>query len=657
MEYFEYALEEKGITISSLAGMATIPLPDFGSFVVKTDKGMFGESDGVFSVKTEGADVTAIYTFFAGLEVIIRWKVYPDGFTGRTDTVKNTGAASVAIYGYYARTGFAGSYRCYTQANFWTKENQGYWAGLTHGVREIGNHGGRSCLGSTPYMALQNNETGGLLAVHLFPGGDWSIRTEVWDETFMALSAGPAQTELAYALVPGESVEFSRLVFQALPGGTIESGIAPLQRFLLNDPAFKTMKPVPVEFNTWFYDFDNLNEDELLKELDAAAALGCEVFTIDAGWYGCLEGRWWNQAGDWREKQDAAFRGKMASFAEKVRAKGLAFGIWIEPERFGREVPIVKEHPQWFLPDSDGAALYPDLENPEAAEYVFNMICEIINRYGAGWVKIDFNHILGRDPRGKAHYGYLGVCKSIMDRIRGKYPALLLECCASGGFRQEAEMQRHFDTGFVSDSVNPFDVLRICEGAALRSLTGTALRWACFYNGGALPWHGRTEKRQTVLVPKKAVWDDTENVDPDFCLKVCLEGQLSFSGQIAGLDGETKKKMKKAVDFFKTHRQFIQYGIREQLTPIEPVGNRNGWVAFYLHNAGCTEGLLFAFRLDSVEKTIRFRLPREAVKGSYRIQSYDTGETFTASPEELCGAGIALEIPEKNRGVIFCFQG
>jgi hypothetical protein len=198
-------------------------------------------------------------------------------------------------------------------------------------------------------------------------------------------------------------------------------------------------------------------------------------------------------------------------------------------------------------------------------------------------------------------------------------------------------------------------MLRICEGAALRVLTGTPLRWCCFYNGGFLPWHGHTEKLQALLTPKKAVWDEAEKVSADFCLKVSLQGQLSFSGQLAGLDNGTKRKIKKAVEFYKKHQKLIQCSIREQLTPIASIQDRSGWSAFYIHSSDCREGLFFAFRLDSSETAMRFRLPAAALGGHYRITDYDTGETFEGGAEELSGSGIVPEIPEKNSGIILYF--
>ena len=100
------------------------------------------------------------------------------------------------------------------------------------------------------------------------------------------------------------------------------------------------------------------------------------LFVVDAGWYGPEADDWWSQAGDWRERQSAAFGGHMQAFADEVALAGLGFGLWMEPERFGAGVPIRQEHPEWFLPFEATFALI-DLTRPDA--------CEYLKRESAGW--------------------------------------------------------------------------------------------------------------------------------------------------------------------------------------------------------------------------------------------------------------------------------
>jgi len=91
--------------------------------------------------------------------------------------------------------------------------------------------------------------------------------------------------------------------------------------------------------NTWFDAWDTLEVNRLRNQLVAAQAIGCEVFVVDAGWYGRSDKGWWANVGDWREQTARAFHGCMREFADEVRAAGLAFGIWMEPERLTELAP------------------------------------------------------------------------------------------------------------------------------------------------------------------------------------------------------------------------------------------------------------------------------------------------------------------------------
>ena len=133
----------------------------------------------------------------------------------------------------------------------------------------------------------------------------------------------------------------------------------------------------------------------LRQQLAAAKEIGCDIFVIDAGWFGPQGPGWWNQAGDWREKTDAAFYGAMHGFAEEVRAAGLGFGLWMEPERFAAGVPVRQAHPEWFLP-AQGDLARIDLENPEAYRYLRSEIGRLVETYRLAWMKIDFELRAGR---------------------------------------------------------------------------------------------------------------------------------------------------------------------------------------------------------------------------------------------------------------------
>ena len=335
---------------------------------------------------------------------------------------------------------------------------------LHAGSLQFGCVQGRTTQGGTPYLCLRKVGAGRGLAFHLLPCGNWSIaataRAVMDGYPFAVVDLGLADDELRLELPPGASVEGPEILIQSLPGGAPAAAAPRLHRWLLERRFAEQRPEIPLIYNTWFDQFEVLEVPRLRRQLQAAKEIGCEVFVVDAGWYGPQAGDWFSQAGDWREKTDGAFHGTMAAFADEVRAAGLGFGLWMEPERFGPNVPIRREHSEWFLP-RDAAFARINLTNAAAYAHLRAEISRLVETYRLAWMKIDFNFELGLDRSGGELSGYYRAWYRLLDEIRREHPQTIFEGCASGGMRLELASLSHFDAQFLSDTVNPLDVLRI----------------------------------------------------------------------------------------------------------------------------------------------------------------------------------------------------
>ena len=83
--------------------------------------------------------------------------------------------------------------------------------------------------------------------------------------------------------------------------------------------------------------------------------------------------------GDWIEDQEKFPEG-LQKLAEKVREKGVEFGIWFEPEMVSPESELYKKHPDWVIrskryrPIRSRNQLVLDLANPEVREYLIEAL-------------------------------------------------------------------------------------------------------------------------------------------------------------------------------------------------------------------------------------------------------------------------------------------
>src|SRR5262249_19608368 len=111
---------------------------------------------------------------------------------------------------------------------------------------------------------------------------------------------------------------------------------AALRAFVVNGIRHgRALSPL-VTYNTWFPYGVRIDEDTMVSEIDRAAALGAELFVLDAGW--------WSGAGEhgdydfdsglgtWTEDPDR-FPSTLASLADYAHGAGLKFGLWVEAAR------------------------------------------------------------------------------------------------------------------------------------------------------------------------------------------------------------------------------------------------------------------------------------------------------------------------------------
>lgn len=99
-------------------------------------------------------------------------------------------------------------------------------------------------------------------------------------------------------------------------------------------------KERPVLLNSWEGMYFAISEEKMLELADTAVEAGIELLVMDDGWF---RGRNSDTTslGDWIEDQEKFPEG-LQKLAEKVREKGVEFGIWFEPEMVSPESELYK---------------------------------------------------------------------------------------------------------------------------------------------------------------------------------------------------------------------------------------------------------------------------------------------------------------------------
>lgn len=585
----------------------------------------------------------------------------------RTDVVTRSGTTPARIYDFASRWSLpTARYSAYVQHSAWSNENLGTWyAPLTGGTLTLDSNGGRTTQTNTPYLFLRDDDSGLALAWHLVPNGNWFIRIrsavpplQDTPNRQVTLEIGLGDRRFRPVLNPGQSLALPEIIIQAVPGSDPESACVTLHRHLQSRflPAYP--RPIPTVYNSWFDVFDSLDVPRLRRQLYAARELGFEIFTIDAGWYGgAIDQPWHLLVGHWEEKQSAAFHGRMREFADEVRAAGLGFGLWMEPERFGSGAPIRAQHPEWFV-NAGGGNAHIDLTRPEAAAWVRSEICRLVETYRLAWMKIDYNFELGPDPHHAAQAGYFQAWHSLLAEIAARYPETIFEACASGAMRMDLAMARLHPFHFVSDTVNPVDQLRIFQGALLRLPPGRTGFWSVIRSiGNSIPDYGKplSQALPKIVVPCGGIWDPAETVDPDFSLRVACLGMFGMSGDLIDLPESVRDRVRLHLAFFKEWRRFIHTAEVTPLVPARPKSDRSGWLAFHYQQPGRSDSLLYVFRLHDVQADRAWRLPHLDSDHPYSVRPFDRPESEAVffSGQTLCQIGVPTHLPTPHSAQIY----
>lgn len=603
---------------------------------------------GTPTVETDATTYRYQRRYTGGVESETVFRQLRSGVWERRDTLRNVGTAELVLTEIAARFDLErGMYELYSQAGGWCTESQGGWEPIVHGSRVLHCEHGRTSQGSTPFAALRcaGNDHG--VAFHLLPCGNWRITVQAtrnagWQPPTLSLFLGPDEPDgLRVVLQPGEEYALPVLLLIGFAADQIEAAAPPLHAVMADTiPALPG--PPPLAYNTWFHAFAELDVPQMQRQVLAAAEVGCEVFIVDAGWYGSGEG--WACQGDWQEKTDRAFHGRMRDFADYVRASGLGFGLWMESEAIHPNTPLGKNPPAWLRRGPTGM-FWPDLTLAPARAWVRDEIARLLDTYQAVWLKIDFNQPIGPDPYRGGMQGYYATWYDLLDEFRARFPQTFFENCGSGAMRLDLESYRHYHGHFLSDTVHPVDSLRITQGTLLRVPPGGLYTWTVLCPAGPAPYypHPAETAPPRAVTSGDATWYRTETVDIGFALATAMPGMMGFSGNLADLAPEVRQDVARWAGLWKENRIWLRHSQAHLLTPVHPLLDDTGWAAF--EYADADHALVLAFRLHDLVSRFQSRLRSVDPNARYSVRWLDGREPETRSGQELLSEGLAFRVP------------
>jgi len=610
-------------------------------------------------------------------EILLKDKVYPfeikqyyKAYQG-TDIIStwieimNNGKKSVTLYR------FVSAYLPVQRGDNWLTHFHGHWGAenmleeekLTNGQKVISNKDGMvNTETDNPSFMLSidgkpQEEYGHILGGTLAWTGNYLLKMDITN-TKLNIIAGINEENSHYKLESKETFktpEFAMTYSTSGKGGVSRAFHRWARMYKLSHGNVER----DILLNSWEGVYFKVNQEGMDQMMKSFSALGGELFVMDDGWFGnkYSRDRGDSSLGDWtvnKKKLPLGIEGLIAS-AKKHKIK---FGLWIEPEMSNTKSELFEKHPEWILQCKNrplstgrgGTQIVLDLTNPEVQDFVFSVIDNLMTHYPEiAYMKWDANSCmldygspyLPKEKQSHLYIEYHRGLNNVLERIRAKYPQLILQACAGGGGRINYGILPYFDEFWTSDDTD--------------ALQRVYLQWgvSCFYPAIAMAAHVSADKNHQTgrYLPLKFRFD------------VAMSGRLGMEMQPEDMTEADKEFTQRAIQAYKGIRPIVQFGDLYRL--ISPYENKG--VASLMYVAPEKDRAVFyAYKMNHF---INMTIPNVKMNGLDPQKKYQLIDLTPLSKNKPCSLhnkiisgkilmekGIALQTLLKNEYSIIALE-
>ena len=528
------------------------------------------------------------------------------------------------------------------------REGNFVWKPLENGEFSIINKQGRSGWG-VPYFLVKNKLNGENFVCHMEWSCNWKFSFDVDQEpagsdsliTFSIEPFAPAPLKM---IAPGETIISPKVHLGHIVGDldmcvqetykhlrkTVLLPCTPEQRLLVGQGRVVTG-----------------DEEWFKKQIDIAAEMGMEYFEFDAGWYGMDSKNWWpGKLGDW----DVINWNKngFTPLREYIHAKGMLFGLWMEPEAVGHESEIYKIHPDWIVKrdgESIGNGTLLDLSKKEVSEWVEAEVIRVIREYKPDYFKIDFNRIgIGEEGQNvkngyveNSQWGHVETLYRIFDRLRTEFPDLILENCAAGGGRNDLGMVRRCHISCQSDfTVQPKNLIGL--------------------NGMTIAYPPEVLRHYYPMQRDFSLYGDM-----DFQFRVMMLSNPFFIEVFNDLDEKSEDLIFKSNRYIKLYKDFIRPIMPEckvyHHTPLLNMDSEYDWCVLEYVSSDSSRGFAALFHLGE-KGTNRFLFRAKGLNPEiiYRVSFDNEGYVVEKDGYFIMNEGISVSLEHALSSQLLIFE-
>ena len=381
----------------------------------------------------------------------------------------------------------------------------------------------------------------------------------------------------------------------------------------------------PVVLNSWEAFYFNI-DGKIMEDFAAGAAeVGMDMPVMDDGWFGDRRN---DRAGlgDWYP-HPSLFPDGLKAFVERTKAKGVKFGIWVEPEMVNPDSNLYRTHPEWALsapgriPLESRQQLVLDMGNPAVVDYLTESFKTCFADVPIDYFKWDMNrhlspvysNVLPPERQGEAAFRHICGVYELFRRLRAMFPNAMIENCSGGGGRYDIAMMKYSTQIWASDNTDPVSRTYIQYGSTFGYPTATMSCHVANHGG-------------SIEDPRKL----------NYGFRVAMNGPLGYELNILGASDTAKATMSAQIKEYRAYEHLILRGDFYRL--LDPFAC--GRYAYYFASDDSRELLVSYLQNfgDPKETVYKLKISRALPGVTYR----DTvsGKTYTG--EEL-KQGIAVK--------------
>lgn len=516
-------------------------------------------------------------------------------------------------------------------AGVWARERHVRRHKLDYGIQSIYSMRGCSSYQFNPFLALARENAdefqGQVYGFSLVYSGNFLAQTEVDNYDTARVLMGIHPNGFKWTLGKGESFQTPEMVMVYSEAGLngMSQAFHKLYRTRLARGTWRD-KVRPILINSWeafYFDFD---APKLLGLADAAADLGMELFVLDDGWFG-KRNDGTSSLGDWYPNEEK-LKGTLKELAEKINAKGLKFGLWIEPEMTNKDSDLYRAHPDWLLAEQGKRICHSrnqyvlDFSKREVREYIGDMLENLLAEVPVSYIKWDLNRTFSevfsngndREYQGKVCHKYVLGVYELYERLTSRFPHVLFESCASGGARFDPGMLYYAPQGWTSDDTDAIERLKIQYG--------TSMVYPVSCMGSHVSASPNHQTNRVTPIETRA--------------DVAYFGTFGYELDLLKLSEEEKAEVRRQIAFMKEKRELIQKGIFYRLkSPFE--GNETAWM---IVSEDQKTALVGYYRVMQPVNVGFKRLKLKGLKEDtcYKVSGYD----YDCYGDELMQVGMIL---------------